>query len=99
MQRTAFILAYFLVCTNSFAQQYTFVHYTPKDGLISNMIRGIYQDSKGRLHFTSVNGLSVYDGSRFINYNSKNGLSFDMVNSVLEVDNDSLWIVTNSPKM
>ena len=96
MQRVTFLLAYFFICTNSFAQQYPFVHYTPKDGLISNVIRSIYQDSKGRLYFASVHGLSVYDGSRFTNYNSKNGLSFDVVNCIMEMGNDSVWIVTNT---
>ncbi|MCC7401129.1 MAG: hypothetical protein IT214_06555 [Chitinophagaceae bacterium] len=105
MQRTACIIAYFLFLlvntgrANLFAQQYPFVHYTPKDGLVSNMIKNICQDSKGRLYFTSVNGLSVYDGSRFINYNSKNGLYFDMVNCVMEMGPDSIWVVTNSSKI
>ena len=97
MQRTAFFIACFIICTNCFSQQYPFVHYTPKDGLISNQIKNIYQDSKGRLYFTSVNGLSIYDGSRFINYTSKNGLDFDIVNCVMELGDDSIWIFTNSP--
>ncbi len=99
MQRTILILACFFICVTCCAQQYPFVHYTPKDGLISNQIRNIYQDSKGRLYFTSVHGLSVYDGSRFINYNSKNGLGFDIVNCVMEMGYDSIWIVTNSNKI
>jgi len=84
---------------NLFAQQYPFVHYSPKEGLISNMVKGIFQDSKGRLYFTSVNGLSVYDGSRFTNYNSRNGLGYDIVNWVREMGPDSFWIITNSPQI
>ena len=99
MQRTATILATFFICVNCLSQQYPFVHYTPKDGLISNMIKNIYQDSKGRLYFTSLHGLSVYDGSRFINYNSKNGLSYDIVNCLMEMGDDSVWVVTNSTKL
>ncbi|TAL46808.1 MAG: hypothetical protein EPN92_05525 [Chitinophagaceae bacterium] len=99
MQRTTIIFACFFICVNSFSQQYPFVHYTPKDGLISNMIKGIYQDSKGRLYFTSLHGLSIYDGSRFINYNSKNGLSYDIVNCLMEMGDDSIWIVSNSTKL
>ena len=99
MQRTAILLAYFFIYANSFAQQYPFVHYTPKEGLISNMIKGIYQDSKGRLYFTSNHGLSIYDGSRFTNYSSKNGLNFDIVNYIMEMGEDSIWVVTNSIKI
>ncbi|HEV8273385.1 MAG TPA: two-component regulator propeller domain-containing protein [Chitinophagaceae bacterium] len=95
MQRTILLLAYFFICVNCFSQQYPFVHYTPKDGLISNQVRSIYQDSKGRLYFSSLNGLSIYDGARFINYTSKNGLSFDIVNDIMEMGDDSIWIVTN----
>ena len=99
MQRRYIIFACFFVCANSFAQQYPFVHYTPKDGLISNQVRNIYQDSKGRLYFTSVNGLSVYDGSRFINYTTKNGLAFDIVNCVMEMGDDSVWVIANSNRI
>src|SRR5687768_1563499 len=99
MHRIAIILAYILFCANCLAQQYPFVHYSPKDGLISNQIKNIYQDSKGRLYFTSVNGLSVYDGSRFINYTSKNGLNYDIVNCVMEMGDDSIWVVTNTNKL
>jgi signal transduction histidine kinase/ligand-binding sensor domain-containing protein len=105
MQRTSIILAFLFVWVSSIAQltespeQYPFVHYTPKEGLISNMIKHIYQDSKGRLYFTSIHGLSVYDGSRFINYTSKNGLNFDIVNYIMEMSDDSIWVVTNSSKI
>jgi ligand-binding sensor domain-containing protein/two-component sensor histidine kinase len=96
MQRTIIILACLFFCTNLFAQQYPFVHYTPKDGLISNQIKKIFQDNKGRLYFTSMYGLSIYDGSRFINYTSKNGLGLDIVNCIMEMGEDSIWIITNS---
>jgi signal transduction histidine kinase/ligand-binding sensor domain-containing protein len=99
MQRKLFLSAYLFFCANCLAQQYPFVHYTPKDGLISNSIRGVYQDSKGRLFFNSINGLSVYDGARFINYSAKNGLEYDIVNCVMEMGEDSLWVVSNDKKI
>ncbi len=104
MQRKLLLSAYFFIpiaigSVNCFSQQYPFVHYTPKDGLISNQVKNIYQDSKGRLYFSSVNGLSVYDGSRFINYTSRNGLNYNIVNCVMEMGDDSIWIVTNSTKI
>ena len=78
-----------------YSQQYPFVHYTPKDGLISNRITHIYQDREGRLYFTSFNGLSVYDGARFTNYTAENGLDNNIINCVIEMGSDSVWVVTN----
>ncbi len=99
MCRTIILLVSLFITGQSFAQQYPFVHYSPKDGLVSNQVRGIYQDSKGKLYFTSINGLSVYDGARFINYNSVNGLDNNIVNCVLEMGNDSMWITTNDSRI
>jgi len=78
------------------AQQYPFVHYTPKDGLVNSRVRTAYQDSKGRMYFTTYGGLSVYDGARFKNYTIQNGLLSDLVNDVLEVADDSLLVAVNT---
>src|SRR5207237_47418 len=43
--------------------------------------------------------LSVYDGVRFTNYTTDNGLGADLVNDVLEAGEDSLWIVPNFPSL
>jgi signal transduction histidine kinase/ligand-binding sensor domain-containing protein len=76
-------------------QEYLFVRYTPKDGLVNSRARFLYQDSKGRLYVSTFGGLSVYDGSRFTNYTTENGLSTSLVNDVVEVGDDSLLIVPN----
>jgi len=76
-------------------QEYLFVRYTPKDGLANSRARFLYQDSKGRLYVSTYGGLSVYDGSRFTNYTTENGLSTSLVNDVVEVGDDSLLIVPN----
>lgn len=99
MQRTAILFACLFICTNSIAQQYPFVHYSPKDGLLSNRVRSVYQDSKGRLYFLTMNGLSIYDGARFTNFTSENGLEDDIVNCVMEMGDDSIWVATNTSKI
>lgn len=78
------------------AQLYPFVNYTPRDGLVGNKVRFINQDSKGRLYFGTTNGLSIYDGSRFTNYNTENGLATDLINGILEMGDDSVFVVLNS---
>ncbi|HMH24072.1 MAG TPA: two-component regulator propeller domain-containing protein [Puia sp.] len=79
----------------SHAQQYFFARYTPKNGLINNRARSLFQDSKGRIYFCTYGGLSVYDGSRFTNYTTEDGLVTSLINDVVEMGEDSLWIIPN----
>src|SRR5579871_3663399 len=83
------------VCPVIRGQEYLFAHYSPKDGLVNNRARFFYQDSKGRLYISTFGGLSVYDGSRFINYTTENGLITSLVNDILEAGDDSLLIAPN----
>src|SRR5205085_12045718 len=53
-------------------------------------------DSKGRMYFMTYGGLSVYDGARFKNYTTQNGLLSNLVNDVLEVGEDSLLVAVNT---
>jgi hypothetical protein len=84
-----------LLCDNCLSQQYPFIHYTPKDGLVNNRARFMYQDRNGLLYISTFGGLSVYDGSRFTNYTTDNGLSTNVVNDIVEMGDDSLWIIPN----
>lgn len=45
-----------------------FSHYTSEDGLCSNATNDIVQDSMGFTWIATVNGVSRFDGSRFVNY-------------------------------
>jgi signal transduction histidine kinase/ligand-binding sensor domain-containing protein len=80
----------------SFGQQYFFSRYTPKNGLVNNRVTNLYQDSKGRLYVCTFGGLSVYDGSRFMNYTPEDGLASSLINDVMEMGDDSIWIIPNS---
>ncbi len=90
------MFAYFSISSILLAQQYPFVYYTPKDGLVNSRVRSIKQDSKGRMYFITYGGLSVYDGTRFINYRQDNGLAHELVNDIAEVGPDSFLIATNT---
>ena len=96
MQRNVIVLACFLVCADCFAQQYPFVYYTPRDGLINSRVRSIEQDSQGRMYFITHGGLSVYDGKRFINYDHRQGLANEYVNDIIEVGPDSFLLAVNA---
>lgn len=81
------------------AQHYPFVSYTPKDGLVSTRARHMFQDSKGKLYITTFAGLSVFDGARFTNYTTDNGLADNLVNDVFEMGEDSVWIMPNANRI
>src|SRR5687768_12384288 len=89
MQRTTFFLAFILLSNILIAQHYPFVHYTPREGLVNNRARFVFQDSKGKLYISTYGGLSIYDGTRFTNYTTTNGLSNDLVNEIVEMGEDS----------
>jgi signal transduction histidine kinase/sugar lactone lactonase YvrE len=99
MQKKFFFIACILIPFICLAQQYPFVHYSPKDGLVNSRVRKSYQDSKGIMYFMTFGGLSVYDGARFTNYTAQNGLAADMVNDVLEMGDDSVWIACNTGEL
>lgn len=105
MQRTASILACFFICINGLSQsagtvgQYPFVHYTPREGLVNNKAKFMFQDSKGKLYIGTFGGLSIYDGSRFTNFDYNNGLGNALVNDIVEMGDDSVWILVNAQKI
>ena len=99
MQRAALILACLVFCVSCFSQQYPFVHYTPREGLANNRARFIFQDTKGKLYISTFAGLSVYDGTRFITYNTKGGLATEFINDMVEMGEDSLWLFPNTNKI
>src|SRR5512147_2046999 len=99
MQRAVTILALLFICVKCFSQLYPFVHYTPREGLINNKARFIYQDSKGKIYVATFGGLSIYDGTRFTNFNYNDGLGADLVNDVVEMGEDSVWIISNAKKI
>ena len=71
---------------------------TTTDGLPSNSIRHIYQDSKGFLWLGTLNGLSRYDGNSFLNFypetinSNQISLVDNHINKLQEDANGFLWI-------
>ena len=73
-----------------------FQSYTTRDGLPSNTIRAIYQDTRSYLWIGTNNGLSRYDGAKFTNYSTVDGLSNNWITSIAESAKEpgTLWIGT-----
>lgn len=88
---TIFIILFF---TSVFPQKYYFKKYTTADGLIQGTVKAIYQDSKGRMWFGTVDGLSLYDGNTFYNYGEEEGLKIPIVSSFLEISEGVMLVGT-----
>jgi len=101
-------LRWFLVCVSILlcilptwflcAQVLPFQHYTLNDGLLTNGVAELYQDSHGYLFVSSAEGLSIFDGASFTHYRTKDGLPSNFVNCVVEQPGPQgvMWIGTNN---
>ena len=70
-----------------------FTRWTEKDGLPSNNIWSLYEDSEGVLWIgTYDNGLARFQNGRFTRYSVKDGLFDNSVFRILEDSNGYLWI-------
>ena len=84
------ILSPFLSCSVS---GYFFRTVDVKNGLADNFVRDIVRDSYGYIWFSSINGLSRYDGYRFNNYMPQEfGGRNNDVTMVRETADKTLWM-------
>ena len=75
---------------------FLFRHLTINDGLSANGLRNLFQDSKGFLWVSSIDGLNRYDGQQVTTFHHQTGDSLSLpVNFTLSVAEDSagdIWI-------
>jgi two-component sensor histidine kinase len=78
-------------CVSTFAQNPYIRHYTTLDGLPSNTIYQMCQDSHKFLWFTSNAGVVKFDGTNFTSYRKKDGLSSNDVVRIKEDFKGRIW--------
>ena len=71
-----------------------FIAYGKKDGLVSEDVRFITEDSSGALWIGTTGGLSKFENGQFINYTTENGLSSNNVRAIYEDSDGVIWIGT-----
>jgi signal transduction histidine kinase/ligand-binding sensor domain-containing protein len=69
--------------------------FSTADGLANDYIADIFRDSRGFLWFSTREGLSRFDGTRFTSYGTADGLRAATVNCVLETRSGALFVGTN----
>ncbi len=87
-----------LRAAGQYAEQFSFTHYGQADGLASNMVNNLVQDSTGFIWLSTNNGLQRFDGNKFITFHTRtgnpNGLPSDEVNSLYQDRRQRLWVQT-----
>lgn len=77
---------------------FLFRYYNVENGLSSNRVNAIVQDSKGYIWIGTDKGLNRYDGRKFIYYqksnNDKHQLGDNRINSLYESSQKVLWVGT-----
>ena len=68
--------------------------YTTADGLAADSVFGIFADSRSFLWFSTTEGISRFDGYRFITYGVEDGLPHGAVNTMIETRSGDHWIGT-----
>ncbi len=71
--------------------------YTVNDGLSSNAIYSISQDSKGRMWFGTIDGLHSYDGASIRQWRDSSIPTLgSVIYNIVEDKEDRLWIASNA---
>src|SRR5574341_1796310 len=68
--------------------------YRPVDGLTTGYIAAIHQDSRGYLWVGTGDGLSRFDGRRFVRYGTREGLPSPAITSIAEDRAGGLWVAS-----
>jgi ligand-binding sensor domain-containing protein/signal transduction histidine kinase len=71
--------------------------FTEENGLADNSVVTALEDKEGNLWFGTIeNGISKFDGKRFLNFNRANGLQDLSILSILKDSRGDLWIGSSS---
>lgn len=66
-----------------------------RDGLIQSRVNDIRRDSNGYVWFATWEGASRFDGRRFVDYGSREGLPNPLVWCVAEAPDGRIWLATH----
>jgi ligand-binding sensor domain-containing protein len=96
LRQLAALLGFLLTALGAaYAERLPLKSFRTTDGLLSDSVNSIVQDSRGFLWFGTSFGLSRFDGYGFTHYAEKEGLSSTNVNGLIETGDGAYWICTN----
>lgn len=85
------ILCSILCTTVLLSQTPPFYHYSSSEGLSSSSVYDMIQDRNGFIWFATANGVSKFDGHKFINYSTSDGLNSSNITNLIEAPNGDIY--------
>lgn len=86
---------FLLSCFFCGAQQY-YETFTPANGLVDARVNKLIQDANGRILFLTRDGISIYDGQRFINHTKIGNTPISIVEDALLMADGNIRLATFS---
>lgn len=100
MKRTVvYFLFFFSLLHKAAAQSYTPVHYSVPEGLPSNEVYQVFQDSKGFIWFATDVGVVKFDGTEMQKIGTQEGLTDPVVFGFFEDYKGRIWFRTFSGRI
>jgi signal transduction histidine kinase/ligand-binding sensor domain-containing protein len=87
---------FFAAAATIFGERLPVKIYTSADGLGSSFVNNVMRDSRGFMWFCTRDGLSRFDGSRFVTYQVGGEDSSPGVERIIETRDGTYWITTIS---
>ena len=96
MLRNLLLLLFISISISLEAQKYDFKQFMPeKNGLSQSQISDLFQDNDGYMWISTLGGgLCRYNGSKFINFRTIDGLKDNNVKCITQAGNGDIWIGT-----
>lgn len=84
---------------SSYAQVSPYKNYTVADGLLSNKVFAICQDSTGYMYFATDRGVSVFNGHTFKNFTVKEGMPTNIIYGLYKDKWNRVWAQNTSDQL
>src|SRR5258706_7241807 len=94
LRAALFVCCVAVLATPSAAERLPIKLFTSADGLGSSFISSLMRDSRGFLWASTRDGLSRFDGSRFVTYQIGGKGAPPGIEQILEARNGIYWLVT-----
>ena len=83
----------FLFLHTLHAQEYSYIHYDAKNGLADNYVYHAVQDHDGFLWFATEIGVSRFDGTKFVNFTTADGLPDNEILKLFVDSKNRVWMM------